>query len=66
MPHPEGWQGKHAGKDKAAFVTNTKAEAVDKARMMAKHGKDELIITDRHNINRQKDSEGHDSRRIPG
>lgn len=67
MPHPDGgWQGKHAGKEKAAFIVETKAMAVDKGRAMAQNGNDELIITDKHHIIRQKDSEGHDSRKIPG
>lgn len=66
MPHPEGWQGKHAGNERAAFVERTKEEAIARGRPMAKNGKDELIITDKHNIIRQKDSEGNDSRKIPG
>lgn len=67
MPHPEGgWQAKHAKKDRAAFIVDTKEEAVTKARPMAKKGQDELIITDKHYIIRQKDSEGNDPRNVLG
>lgn len=66
-PRPAGgWQGKHAKKERAAFTADTKAEAVALGRIMAKNGKDELIITDKHHIIRQKDSEGHDPRNTPG
>ena len=66
-PHPEGgWQGKHAGKGKAAFIAPTKVEAVDKGRQIAKNNKDEFIVTDKHHKIRQKDSEGHDPRNIHG
>ncbi|EKD85680.1 MAG: hypothetical protein ACD_37C00658G0004 [uncultured bacterium] len=67
MPHPEGgWQGKHANKDRAAFITGTKEEAVARGRGVARKNKDELIITDKHNIIRQKDSSGNDPRDILG
>lgn len=66
-PHPQGgWQGKHAGKYRAAFIADTKEKAVSKGRIIAKNAGDELIITDKHHIIRQKDSEGNDSRKIPG
>lgn len=66
MPHPEGWQLKHAGKSKAALVTETKVEAVALAREMAKHGHDELIIKGKDNLIQSKDSHGNDPIKIQG
>lgn len=64
--HPEGWQVKGAGNNKATKVTNTQAEAIDVAREIAKKQKSELIIHGTNGRIRQKDSQGNDPSNIKG
>lgn len=60
LPHPDGWQVKGEGNERATVVTDTKQEAIDRAREIARNQESELVI---HNKNGQigaKDSHGHD------
>ena len=54
------WQVKTEGKSKAAGLYDTKAEALAAGRQIAKNNEVELVIHDRHNIIRDKDSFGND------
>ncbi len=60
LPHSDGWQVKGEGNGRATVVTNTKQQAVDRAREIARNQESELVV---HNKNGQigaKDSHGHD------
>lgn len=54
------WQAKTEGKEKAARLCNTKQEALDIGREIAKNNHSELVIHDKNNIIRDKDSFGND------
>lgn len=60
-PHPKGgWQVKGEGNKKATLRTDTQAEAIERAREIAKNQDSELVV---HGLNgriRRKDSHGHD------
>lgn len=61
-PHPDGgWQIKGAGNEKATKRTNTQAEAIQKAREIAKNQESELVIHRPNGQIRDKDSHGKDS-----
>ena len=60
MPHPNGWQVKGAGNQRATAVKSTQREAIDAARKIAQHQKSELIVHGRDGQIRQKDSFGND------
>lgn len=64
--HPEGWQVKGAGNNKATAVTNTQAEAINIARGIAKNQESELIIHGMNGQIRQKDSHGNDPKEVKG
>jgi len=64
--HPEGWQVKGAGNDKATAVTDTQAEAIKIAREIAKNQESELIIHGKNGQIRQKDSHGNDPMEVKG
>ncbi len=59
-PHPEGWQVKGAGNDKATKVTPTQKEAIDAAKEIAKHQQSEVVIHGTDGRIRDKDSYGND------
>lgn len=59
-PHPNGWQVKGAGNQRATAVKSTQREAIDAARKIAQHQKSELIVHGRDGQIRQKDSFGND------
>lgn len=54
------WQAKTVGKEKAAGLYDTKSEALDAGRDIAKNNRSELVIHDRNGIIRDKDSFGND------
>ena len=54
------WQAKTVGKEKAAGLYDTKLEALNVGRGIAKNNHSELVIHDRHGVIRDKDSFGHD------
>jgi uncharacterized protein YdaT len=60
-PHPSGgWQVKGEGNQKATKVTDTKQEAIDIARQIAKNQGSELIIHGKDGKIQSKDSHGND------
>lgn len=60
LPHPNGWQVKGAGNQKATKVTSTQKEAIDVAKEIAKHQEVEVVIHRPSGIIRDKDSYGND------
>ncbi len=61
-----GWDVKVSGGERAIKHTDTKQEAVDRAREVSRNQKTELVI---HNLDgriAQKDSHGHDPRSSKG
>lgn len=60
-PHPEGgWQVKGENNQKATIRTHTQAEAITKAREIAKNQKAEVIIQGQDGKIREKNSYGKD------
>ncbi|MEK0317760.1 DUF2188 domain-containing protein [Cohnella sp. 56] len=60
VPHDKGWAVKGEGNTRATRVTDTKREAIDAARKIAKNQGAELVVHDREGTIRTKDSHGHD------
>lgn len=58
--HPDGWQVKGAGNEKATTVTKTQKEAIQKAVSIAKNQKSEVVIHGVDGKIRDKDSYGND------
>lgn len=54
------WQVKGAGNSKATCITGTQAEAIAKARQIAKNNESELFIHGRDNKIRDRNSYGND------
>jgi len=65
-PHREGWQVKRPHAERASNVFDTKQEAIDRGRELAKKTHGELVIQRSDGTIGQKDSEGHDPRRTKG
>lgn len=59
-PHPEGWQVKGAGNQKATVVTDTQQQAIEIARQIAQNQKSEVVIHRPNGQIRDKDSYGND------
>lgn len=59
-PHPDGWEIKRDGGDRASKVTTRKQDAVDAARDMARRDGVELTIRGKDGKIQQKDSYGSD------
>lgn len=59
-PHKDGWQVKGENNSKATKVTDTKAEAVDAAREIARNQGSELVIHGKDGKIQSKDSHGKD------
>jgi hypothetical protein len=66
QPHPDGWQVKKQGNDRASAVTETKKEAVDIGRDAARKEHSELVVKGKDNKIQSKDSHGHDPRKSKG
>ncbi len=67
VPAPQGgWNVKVSGGQKAIKHTDTKQEAVSTARQISKNQKTELVIHNKDGEISQKDSHGHDPRKIKG
>ena len=60
LPHPDGWQVKGEGNERATIVVPTQAEAIEIAREIAINNKSELLIHDQNGQVRQKNSYGND------
>lgn len=58
--HPEGWQVKGAGNEKATKVTETQKQAIEVAKEIAKNQKSEVVIHGTDGKIRDKDSYGND------
>jgi hypothetical protein len=54
------WAVKGEGDKKASGLYSTQGEAIDAGREIARNNKSELVIHDRQNKIRDKDSYGHD------
>lgn len=61
VPHKSGWAVKGAGNEKATKVTATQKEAINAARNIAQNQKSELLVHNRKDQIRQKDSFGTDN-----
>lgn len=60
-PHPDGgWQVIGAGNKRPTARTDTQAEAINKAREIAKNQQSEVVIHNRQGQIRDKDSYGND------
>lgn len=67
VPNPKGgWDIKVSGGEKAIKHFETKQPAVDTARDISRHQQTELVVHNKNGQIGQKDSHGHDSRKIKG
>lgn len=64
--HPDGWQVKKAGNERASAVTETKKEAEKIGRGAARKEHSELIVKGEDGKIQSKDSHGHDPKRTKG
>jgi hypothetical protein len=62
----KGWAVKTEKSEKAVKITTTQKQAIDLGRSIAKNNNSELIIHDRNNKIREKDSHGKDPSNIKG
>lgn len=60
VPREDGWAVKTAGRDRAASVHGTQAEAIDKARETARRNQGELFIHGRDGRIRDRSTYGED------
>jgi len=60
VPRGNGWAVKGEGNSRATAITNTKQEAIDRAREISRNQGTELVIHNRNGQISQKDSNGHD------
>ncbi|RHA11736.1 DUF2188 domain-containing protein [Megasphaera sp. AM44-1BH] len=60
VPRGTKWAVKGEGNSRATILTNTKQEAIDKAREISKNQRTELVIHNRDGKISQKDSHGND------
>lgn len=60
VPRGSGWAVKGEGNSRATALTNTKREAIDRAREISRNQGTELVIHNRNGQIGQKDSHGHD------
>jgi len=60
VPHESGWAVKTEGRDKAASVHGTQAEAIDKAREMAHRNQGEMLVHGRDGRIRERSTYGED------
>ncbi len=67
QPHEGGgWEAKKTGAARASAVTETKAEAVARARELARTENSELVVKGKDNKIQSKDSHGHDPKSSKG
>jgi hypothetical protein len=59
-PHPDGWQVIGEGNTRATVVTNTKKEAINAGRAIARNQESELVIHNRNGKISNSDSHGYD------
>lgn len=61
VPRGTKWAVKGEGNSRSTILTNTKQEAIDKAREISKNQGTELVIHNRDGKISQKDSHGNDT-----
>jgi uncharacterized protein YdaT len=61
VPRGTKWAVKGEGNSRATILTNTKQEAIDKAREISKNQGTELVIHNQDGKISQKDSHGNDT-----
>lgn len=61
VPRGTKWAVKGEGNSRATILTNTKQEAIDKAREISKNQGTELVIHNRDGKISKKDSHGNDT-----
>lgn len=61
-----GWDVRSSGAERAIKHTETKSEAVDRARIVSRNQEAELVIHNRNGRIAQKDSHGNDPSNIKG
>ncbi|HCE49740.1 MAG TPA: hypothetical protein DEQ86_06180 [Candidatus Jacksonbacteria bacterium] len=64
VPYKGEWAVRREGSSRVSSIYDTKVEADQSGREMARNDKVELIIHDRRGVIRDKDSFGHDPRNI--
>ena len=60
VPHKNGWAVKGETASRATSVHDTQAEAIDRAREIARNQSTELLIHNRKGQIRERDSHGND------
>lgn len=60
VPHPDGWATKREGASRAGIVTDTQAQAIERAREQAKRQQVEVVIHRKDGTIRDSDSYGND------
>lgn len=60
VPHKDGWATKKEGASRAGAVTDTKAEALERARGQAKRENVEVVIHKKDGTIQDSDSYGND------
>jgi uncharacterized protein YdaT len=60
VPHKDGWATKKEGASRAGAVTDTKAEALERARDQAKRENVEVVIHKKDGTIQDSDSYGND------
>jgi len=65
-PHPDGWQVKGAGNERATSIHGTQAEAWAESRARAQQSHGEAYLTGRNGQIRERNTYGHDPRSSKG
>ena len=60
VPHPDGWATKREGASRAGVVTDTQAQAIERAREQARCQQVEVVIHRKDGTIRDSDSYGND------
>ncbi len=60
VPHDNGWAVRGAGNDRVTSTHNTQAEAIERARDIARNNQSEILIHGRNGQIRDRDSYGKD------
>lgn len=60
VPHDNGWAVRGAGNERVTSTHNTQAEAIERARDIARNNQSEILIHGRNGQIRDRDSYGND------
>jgi hypothetical protein len=60
VPHPDGWAVRGAGNDRATSVHDTQAEAIERARDIARNQQSEMLVHGENGRFRERNSYGND------